>query len=548
MRYHKTRDGDNKDVRLKNDETPVSSTETAIDMQSNDCLPESPIPNGTIDEQHLVHERKDTEKSFIQKPNKVSREEDLSQDLEGEKRDDEDVGYLPPRKKLRSEVKQDELWEGFPLTVTFKRLTPRCKQIEIISKTVDDDEKTGSENGNDDSITNSKLVRNYDTTQDPVCHNGTVANITNQKAKCRNIFENMEIACTTKTTDSTATIPVLKRSARIQEKNNKTPIKNVDKSQLKANITAETLILRSKKSGIENLQCGKDVEAEITTNTAESLMKDKTENIDTKQNEGTLSCGKQLSASPNTNDCDRMHSQSECASLSISQILSCDSQVSLSDDVPEVADTVEIELESIGIHDENKTMENELKEIKLDCEKSSIDNGKFAEQDKQSSTEDSKSESLTEIPKTQTRPQVTFHDDPPPEEEDVQENEIKQSCKAKKDSCLFTIIRDNNSPKIKKVPPLKIKLKNMSKRHKCLRIKKKKDAKKLSSKTSTIAETSVTESAEPSESKEAKIGETITSKPKGKKKVTKASSSMKSKHVSDKKKQKKKSNKDQQKR
>ena len=43
--------------------------------------------------------------------------------------DDSDVedandDYMPPRKKLRSEITDDELWEGIPLTVSFKRLAP----------------------------------------------------------------------------------------------------------------------------------------------------------------------------------------------------------------------------------------------------------------------------------------------------------------------------------------------------------------------------------------------------------------------------------------
>ncbi|XP_052231981.1 uncharacterized protein LOC127845222 isoform X2 [Dreissena polymorpha] len=41
--------------------------------------------------------------------------------------DSEDEDYIPRRKKLRSEVTKDELWEGIPLTVTFKRLTPLVK-------------------------------------------------------------------------------------------------------------------------------------------------------------------------------------------------------------------------------------------------------------------------------------------------------------------------------------------------------------------------------------------------------------------------------------
>ena len=41
---------------------------------------------------------------------------------------DDDDDYIPPRKKLRSEVTTDELWEGFPLTFSFKRLAPIQKE------------------------------------------------------------------------------------------------------------------------------------------------------------------------------------------------------------------------------------------------------------------------------------------------------------------------------------------------------------------------------------------------------------------------------------
>lgn len=48
----------------------------------------------------------------------------------GESRDEDDEDYIPPRKKLRSEVTDDELWEGFPLTVSFKRLAPIKKKTK----------------------------------------------------------------------------------------------------------------------------------------------------------------------------------------------------------------------------------------------------------------------------------------------------------------------------------------------------------------------------------------------------------------------------------
>lgn len=41
--------------------------------------------------------------------------------------DSDDDDYIPPRKKLRSEVTKDELWDGIPLTVSFKRLAPISK-------------------------------------------------------------------------------------------------------------------------------------------------------------------------------------------------------------------------------------------------------------------------------------------------------------------------------------------------------------------------------------------------------------------------------------
>ncbi|XP_045193475.2 titin homolog isoform X2 [Mercenaria mercenaria] len=41
--------------------------------------------------------------------------------------DSDDDDYVPPRKKLRSEVSKDELWDGIPLTISFKRLAPISK-------------------------------------------------------------------------------------------------------------------------------------------------------------------------------------------------------------------------------------------------------------------------------------------------------------------------------------------------------------------------------------------------------------------------------------
>lgn len=48
----------------------------------------------------------------------------------GDSSDEDDEDYIPPRKKLRSEVTDDELWEGFPLTVSFKRLAPIKKKTK----------------------------------------------------------------------------------------------------------------------------------------------------------------------------------------------------------------------------------------------------------------------------------------------------------------------------------------------------------------------------------------------------------------------------------
>lgn len=46
--------------------------------------------------------------------------------------------YIPPRKKLRSEVRTDELWDGIPMTVVFKRLAPINKKTRPVLQTIED--------------------------------------------------------------------------------------------------------------------------------------------------------------------------------------------------------------------------------------------------------------------------------------------------------------------------------------------------------------------------------------------------------------------------
>lgn len=61
-----------------------------------------------------------------------------SHDTDTSDSDDED--YIPPRKKLRSEITKEELWEGIPLTVTFKRLAPiskrysECSNVDVFTE------------------------------------------------------------------------------------------------------------------------------------------------------------------------------------------------------------------------------------------------------------------------------------------------------------------------------------------------------------------------------------------------------------------------------
>lgn len=64
---------------------------------------------------------------FVSKPTSNNKSVTLLKD------DDSDDEYIPRRKKLRSEVTESELWEGFPPNIRFKRLTPKKKvNMEIV--------------------------------------------------------------------------------------------------------------------------------------------------------------------------------------------------------------------------------------------------------------------------------------------------------------------------------------------------------------------------------------------------------------------------------
>ena len=112
--------GVNTRSRSVKQETLAQSTAGEETLQSENKI----VSNVETIEQSLEHENMTTNVPI--KYSSVLEELSTKEFTESDSEDDED--YIPPRKKLRSEVTRDELWEGFPLTFSFKRLAPIRKQ------------------------------------------------------------------------------------------------------------------------------------------------------------------------------------------------------------------------------------------------------------------------------------------------------------------------------------------------------------------------------------------------------------------------------------
>jgi hypothetical protein len=102
--------------------------------------------------------KKDCQKDV--EPNDVGVAKHDVADTDSSDSDDDD--YIPPRKKLRSEVSQDELWEGIPLTISFKRLAPIPKTSA--AKTGEDSVQTltASENKPEGETKSNKAEKDDD--------------------------------------------------------------------------------------------------------------------------------------------------------------------------------------------------------------------------------------------------------------------------------------------------------------------------------------------------------------------------------------------------
>ena len=142
-------DNNNKQIDTQDNlAKPVSTRLRSVKQQSlNRNIPDVealPTENKTMTDVEIKHETAENELVTLCHSNYHPPLEELStKDLE--ESDSEDDDYLPPRKKLRSEVTTDELWEGFPLTFSFKRLAPiRKQESDNLDNNVEDQPNTST--------------------------------------------------------------------------------------------------------------------------------------------------------------------------------------------------------------------------------------------------------------------------------------------------------------------------------------------------------------------------------------------------------------------
>ena len=161
-------DNNNKQIAtLDNLAKPVSTRLRSVKQQSlNKNIPDVEelkrgIEHKTLTDVEIKHETADDKLVTLCHSNDHPTLEELStKDLA--ESDSEDDDYLPPRKKLRSEVTTDELWEGFPLTFSFKRLAPiRKQESDNLDNNVEDQPNTSTAKNNQVDV-NEELYEDND--------------------------------------------------------------------------------------------------------------------------------------------------------------------------------------------------------------------------------------------------------------------------------------------------------------------------------------------------------------------------------------------------
>lgn len=150
---------------------------------------------------------------------------------------------IPRRKKLRSEMTDDELWEGFPQNIRFKRLTPQKCALDKITA---EQNRTATTNNEDNCIKKSETVDNMviksglKTSTPPEWLPVKSRAIVNIFADLPKVFHESN-TCSLKNLDLNSSpkrnIPVTtptKRSARLQERRESSSLKTDEDFVLKS--------------------------------------------------------------------------------------------------------------------------------------------------------------------------------------------------------------------------------------------------------------------------------------------------------------------------
>lgn len=170
-------------------------------------------------------------------PNSVAESSRLCNPCSNMKQDANDSFdeyYIPPRKKLRSEVAQDELWDGIPLTVSFKRLAPNVEGRTHVSHNIHADSKAYEENEEKHQKEIYNIANEASTTTELPTVSVTSYENRGKYTTIKDVQNNKATPMSIKRKPA-RTIMETKRSARLIEKSSETP----SKKELKCDSVSE---------------------------------------------------------------------------------------------------------------------------------------------------------------------------------------------------------------------------------------------------------------------------------------------------------------------